>query len=708
MQPPKERRFLDKEDYQSLVQSVTDYVVGINRNYQIIMANDLFRKEFGPRPYSFCYQTWKGRKTKCRDCLVEQSFKDGKVHAREETVIRQDGNPMRMLVKSTPVKGEEGEIAYVVETATDITERGNLQRELDRVEGKLREVVAGRLADLQKSETRYRTMFEYSQDAMLLTDRQGRIKEINQAAVEILGYGSKQEVIALTSGLELFEDPGDRRRFLDRIAAQGFVTEFEVRLTGKQGHHFDAQLTCSVILDADGGISGYMMIIRDITRLKDAQQEIEKRNVRLAILNTVAAKASSSLELKEVLDTTIDELLRVLEPDSVRIYLLNPGGDTLRLAANRGDSAKFISQSFMQHRRVGDGLLGQTVVACQTRVVDNLLRGDDPYVEAFLAEGLKSTVYIPLVAKGKPVGVLCVSSHTPYEFSAEYVEFLNAVGYQIGVAIDNANLYGSLQRAFEELKRAQEQVVRTEKLASLGKLAATIAHEINNPIAAVLTYARLMTKLIDRQRFTADRLPDIARYLNTVESETARCGEIVKNLLAFARQSSIKMEDHPIGKVLDRTLPLISHELEIRNIELVREIASGLPLVRCDLRQMQQALLNLLGNAAEAMPNGGTLTIRAGLSAQPGYLELQVSDTGSGIAQENLKAIFEPFFTTKEEGKGVGLGLSVVYGIVSRHSGSIEVESKPGKGSTFTLKLPVTHAPRGRRGCTAGNGGILT
>jgi signal transduction histidine kinase len=249
-------------------------------------------------------------------------------------------------------------------------------------------------------------------------------------------------------------------------------------------------------------------------------------------------------------------------------------------------------------------------------------------------------------------------------------------------------LYESANRAYEELKEAQEQVIRAEKLASLGKLSATIAHEINNPLAAILTYIRLMMKLMARDSFTQERLGDISRYLGIMGSETARCGEIVKNLLAFSRQSEMKIETHSIEEIVDRTMTLIAHDLEMREIELVKDIEPDLPSVHCDFKQIQQALLNLVGNASEAMTKGGLLTVQARCNKHDGFMEIGIFDTGCGIPEQDLKNVFEPFFTTKEEGKGVGLGLSVAYGIITRHKGSIEVESELGKGSKFTFRLP--------------------
>jgi len=190
--------------------------------------------------------------------------------------------------------------------------------------------------------------------------------------------------------------------------------------------------------------------------------------------------------------------------------------------------------------------------------------------------------------------------------------------------------------------------------------------------------------------FSPERLEDISRYLATMESETARCGEIVKNLLAFSRQSKITIQSQSIVDIIDRTLNLIAHDLEIKGIQLKRHIAPDLPEVQCDFQQIQQALLNLIYNASDAMFDGGTLTVTGQIKAgAERFLDIMVTDTGCGISDEDREKIFDPFFTTKAEGKGVGLGLSVVYGIITRHNGTINVESIPGKGSTFTFSLPV-------------------
>ena len=197
----------------------------------------------------------------------------------------------------------------------------------------------------------------------------------------------------------------------------------------------------------------------------------------------------------------------------------------------------------------------------------------------------------------------------------------------------------------------------------------------------VLTYVKLMMKLVQKGQFSEYRSEDISRYLGTMVSEMTRCGEIVKNLLAFSRRTKIEMKPQDIEQIIYRTLVLISHDLELKEIEVKGNIEPDLPKVKCDFRRLQQVLLNLVSNASEAMEGGGVLSISAMRAGKNGFLGITISDTGCGISEEDQKDIFEPFFTTKEEGKGVGLGLSVVYGIITNHNGSIEVESEVGKGT---------------------------
>jgi two-component system NtrC family sensor kinase len=249
----------------------------------------------------------------------------------------------------------------------------------------------------------------------------------------------------------------------------------------------------------------------------------------------------------------------------------------------------------------------------------------------------------------------------------------------------------NLQEKTEELGQTQRQVAHMEKMASLGKLAATVAHELNNPLAGILNYA----KLVDRTFRESDvALPDreeLDRYITLIQKEANRSGQIVKNLLIFARRSGAEFALHRLNPVLDRAVMLVRHALEMASIQLEMSPLEGDDQLICDADQVEQALVALLINAVEAMPGGGTLGLAAEASGD--RVVLTVEDSGVGIPKESLPHIFEPFYTSKNDIEGSGLGLAVVYGIIQRHGGSIEVQSEVEQGTRFRIVLPRRPSP---------------
>lgn len=236
------------------------------------------------------------------------------------------------------------------------------------------------------------------------------------------------------------------------------------------------------------------------------------------------------------------------------------------------------------------------------------------------------------------------------------------------------------------LRSAQEDLIQAEKLTSLGQLAASIAHEVNNPLAGVLTYTRLLAKKIAG----GDLVKETALgYLSKMESELSRSGRLIRSLLDFARQTPPSLRPVAINDVVEKALELTAHSAELQNIQITKELGPSLPVLMADFDQLQQVCTNLALNAIQAMPEGGRLTLRT--STGDSWIRVEVEDTGCGIPQENIRKLFTPFFTTKGKVKGVGLGLPVAYGIVKRHGGRIEVESKENQGTTFTVHLPEHH-----------------
>jgi len=241
-----------------------------------------------------------------------------------------------------------------------------------------------------------------------------------------------------------------------------------------------------------------------------------------------------------------------------------------------------------------------------------------------------------------------------------------------------------------QLTETHQKLLHQDKMASLGKLSAAVVHEINNPIAGILNLIVLIKRILNEQSLDVKVLEQFKHYLNLMDTETRRTSRIVGNLLAFARQSKMEMRQVDINRLVEQILLLTTNLLKIANVKVETRLDPELPMLIGSADQLQQVFMNLVSNAAQAMEpkEGGILQIETQPSPKDGQVLIRVRDTGVGIPEEHMQRLFEPFFTTKK-GKGVGLGLSVVYGIVQEHGGSIEVTSNVGVGTTFSLKLPV-------------------
>ena len=240
-----------------------------------------------------------------------------------------------------------------------------------------------------------------------------------------------------------------------------------------------------------------------------------------------------------------------------------------------------------------------------------------------------------------------------------------------------------------ELKRAHEHVLHVEKMATIGKMAAVVAHEINNPLSGILTYAKLLKKWIQRGEAETSKKNDAEQCLDLIADESRRCGDLVKNLLTFSHTSPMNVQTTDLNTVVDRSVRLVAHQLELNGVELHLDLPSDLPALQCDPGQIEQVLLALIMNAIDAMPRGGNLWVSTRMGEETDELAIEVRDDGSGIPPEILPNIFEPFLTTKETGKSVGLGLAVSQNIIEGHRGQVDVHSEVGKGTTFTVTLPV-------------------
>jgi two-component system NtrC family sensor kinase len=248
------------------------------------------------------------------------------------------------------------------------------------------------------------------------------------------------------------------------------------------------------------------------------------------------------------------------------------------------------------------------------------------------------------------------------------------------------NLNQKVKEKSEELKNIYNQVIQIEKLASLGKLSATVAHELNNPLEGILTYSKLISRKLKSIEQNSE-YEKLIEHLDLISSESARCGKIVKDLLLFSHKGEDIMETENIISVLDQSIMLIQHHLELNSIILVKEHCCDTVKLKCNPQKLQQAFVALLINAVEAMPGGGKIIVKVDCMKE--NIEIRIIDEGNGILPKDFPHIFEPFYSTKNESKGTGLGLAVTYGIITNHKGTISVEHTSNKGTTFLIILPI-------------------
>lgn len=245
-----------------------------------------------------------------------------------------------------------------------------------------------------------------------------------------------------------------------------------------------------------------------------------------------------------------------------------------------------------------------------------------------------------------------------------------------------------VQKKTEELGAAQNELMHVERLASLGKLSSSVAHEINNPLSGILIYTKLLLKQANNPELFTSKRESMIKNLKLIESETKRCGDIVKGLLDFSRKDQNDFEPRHLHEILMETYELMTHPIKIANIEFTSELTATADLIYCNPNQIKQACIAMLVNASEAISENGRITIRT-KNPDAESIIFEIADNGVGISEEDIAHIFEPFFSTKQDVRGIGLGLAIVHGIIQNHKGRIHVDSEPNRGTTFSVNLPL-------------------
>jgi signal transduction histidine kinase/DNA-binding response OmpR family regulator len=419
--------------------------------------------------------------------------------------------------------------------------------------------------------------------------------------------------------------------------------------------------------------------VKAMLRVRAMEQELLQHTLELAALNEINKAITSSLDLDQILSQTMHGIRRILHVEAGSLLLLDEDSSLLEFKKIlRGSQERMVGFKL----KPGEGIAGYVVQKGEPLLV--LDAQNDPRFCPRIDEAIgfvtHSILCVPLEVKDKVIGAIEVINRLDGQFDENDLWLLNYMAGSVAIALENARLYTELSDFARELKRSQAQLVQAEKLAAMGRLAASIAHEINNPLQAIHNCLHLTVKKpLNEEKKT--------RYLGMAQEEVDRLITIVQRMLEFYRPSREGMAPTDVHAIIENVLALSSKRLQRGKITVTRKLASDLPNINAVSDQLKQVFLNLVINAVEAMPQGGELCIETKLSEDGDRLSLAFTDTGVGLSEKEQENIFEPFFTTKAT--GTGLGLSVSYGIIERHGGRIEVQSELDKGATFTVYLPL-------------------
>jgi PAS domain S-box-containing protein len=480
------------------------------------------------------------------------------------------------------------------------------------------------------------SILDCMEGGVLTMGKDARITFFNRSAEEISGY-TKEEALNKDCCEILKSEVCEESCPLKKVLETGKpVFNYEIVITNKSGKQVPVNITTAPLRDSNNEIIGAVENFRDLTKHKGLWGKLrEERN-----------KAQQYLNIAGVIIVAINE--------QADVSLIN----------RKGCQVLGYKEEEILDKNWFDLCVPERDRDERKSVFTQVMSGEREEVEDY-----ENTI----VTKSGEERIIAWHNTTLRD--------------------EEGNIIGTLSSG-EDItvrKLTEEELIQSEKLASLGQLAASVVHEVNNPLAGIMVYIKLFLK-----KYRENKLQDekTEGQLLKMEKELDRTTRIIRNLLAFARQSESSMSPVEINKVIDAALPLVENQINLENITLMKNLDTALPLIQADFDKIQQVLINIMLNAIQAMPEGGTLTIASSTAravrireSYKNAVRIDITDTGVGISQENLKKLFTPFFTTKEKGVGVGLGLSVVHGIIGKHKGKIDVESEPGKGTTFTIFL---------------------
>lgn len=522
--------------------------------------------------------------------------------------------------------------------------------------------------NLEEALSLLRATLESTADGILVVNREGKVTSFNRKFLEMWQIpesiaSSRDDNDLLEFMLNQLKDP---QGFLSKVrelynhpdAGSLDILEF------RDGKLFERYSQPQRIGNT---IVGRVWSFRDITERKRAEEE-------LVLLNTLMKAVHRFVDLKDVYKVALDMVTSMDNVDMVMIYIVDKDKKEAVVQAERNLPEFYI-------KRAGripfpKGITWKVINSGSLINIENAQK--DPDIgPAGRDLGHHSILGIPISLENDVIGVIWFLSYKERKFSEREVRLLSALGDQIALAIAKAKM-------IEEIKIAQEQLIQSEKLASLGQLISSIAHEINNPLTPIIGYSQTLLKHpnIDEK---------MKQNLEVIHSSAERVVKIIEKLLSFSRKYKPLRTYEDINHLIEQSIEFREYQLKLENIEIVKDLDPKLPKTMVDPNQIQQVFTNIILNAEQAMSEfhgHGQLKVQTGIKKN-NTIEISFSDDGPGIPQYVIGKVFDPFFTTKEPGKGTGLGLAIAYGIINEHGGEIHVSSREGEGATFVIELPV-------------------
>ncbi len=539
----------------------------------------------------------------------------------------------------------------------------------------LRDVTARR-----RAEEKLRDLFENMQEGAFLSTPGGRFLDFNEAFRRIVGYETREELLRADIPNDLFVNSIDRERLMKLLRDHGSVSGFEFPMRRKDGEIITVMESSVAVRDASGAVVAVQGFLLDVSERKRAELEIRRRNRELLLLNSIGQALSQPLELDDLLTRALRQVTDLFDLDLAAVFLVDEATQSMERRAAVGLRSK--GSGWGQPNTVPRELFDQLRRTHATVLPPQALSPVRGFQSLSEEEDLQVWRMIVLWWKERIVGGLLVGSRTRNELAGAELSLLVAVANQISARVETTALYEATRQALETLRRTQEQLVQSEKMVAIGQLISGVAHELNNPLTAILGYSELLETCPGASA-------QIGEFGVKIAKQAQRTQKIVQNLLSFARQQKPERRAVQVNEVLEDTLALRDYDWRRCRISIHRNLQPGLTEIQGDRHQLQQVFLNILNNAFDALkaaPEPRSIWVRT--AAEGERVLVEVADSGPGV-REPMR-VFDPFYTTKPVGEGTGLGLSICYGILKEHGGEIAVRNLPARGASFSVYLPVT------------------